>query len=217
MLWCSTAPACVRTAHRCPLPHAMFPADASACASNQHQPHAATELRQAAPFVSRQRKLNLFLLPCPHADEEADSSDEEKAEESEDEEEWMRKLIAGALCRFAGGCSTCMGGLLRLPLLARRAFMGWQRWRALPFPLDRLHAAHAPKAGCLSASPTPPLMHASASLRLTNAGKLSKGDKLVAVDHAQIQYPPFRCVALCAVCLLELWHANQPGCMPVRQ
>ncbi len=52
------------------------------------------------------------------ADEDIDSSDEEKEEESEDEAEWMRKLIAG---------------------------------------------------------------------------KLSKGDKLVAVDHSQVQYPPFRC------------------------
>lgn len=29
-------------------------------------------------------------------------------------------------------------------------------------------------------------------MRKLIAGKLSKGDKLVAVDHSQMQYPPFR-------------------------
>lgn len=29
-------------------------------------------------------------------------------------------------------------------------------------------------------------------MRKLIAGKLSKGDKLAAVDHASIQYPPFR-------------------------
>lgn len=32
-------------------------------------------------------------------------------------------------------------------------------------------------------------------MRKLIAGKLSKGDKLVAVDHATVQYPPFRCAA----------------------
>lgn len=64
------------------------------------------------------------------AEDEGGSSEEDKEEESEDEAEWMRKLIAG---------------------------------------------------------------------------KLSKGDKLVAVDHASVQYPPFRCVAYVLVALTSWW------------
>ncbi len=39
-------------------------------------------------------------------------------------------------------------------------------------------------------------------MRKLIAGKLSKGEKLVAVDHAAVQYPPFRCGwRCCCVCV----------------
>lgn len=162
-----------------------------------------------------------LLLPCGDpshcvasacADEEADSSDEEKADESEDEEEWMRKLIAGAhswLARLAACLAIRLVPVLLLrgwiagaspPPVRPAAGLAARHACVIDWPHKRLLIPCSCAPACrplLPAPPQPACAHARGPMlpaRPHPAGKLSKGDKLVAVDHAQIQYPPFRCV-----------------------